>query len=173
MARIFDTLRFVKTLNGSPPAMGWFGIQTCVSMYEGQVVRASGTSGSTVKATYEATAILGVNAAGDQTGVITAKIPVYLADNNNVFAGRTITSTTPGGHLFDKVSFAQGTTNHYRLAATAQTDDTACFRVVGWDDEKHNSVRTPVVQMTAATSVWFHVVAVPWTSLLGEAEPTR
>lgn len=88
MARTKTGFFFVKTLNGAPPAMKQYPVVAATAYYEGAVLRISATSGSATKFEADGTAVLGVSAANislARSSYATTRLPVYLADNNNVF----------------------------------------------------------------------------------------
>ncbi len=162
MAKSKHGLFFVKTLNGSQPAMATVDLKGATAYYEGSVLRASQTSGSAAKAAAGATAVLGVCAANVTSSATTTQMPVYLADSNNVFEAKMIATGLPKPRLYDKVKFTVGTIHNYRLEGTANNGAaTACIRIVGYHPDD--------VAATSSESVRYWVTFTNENSLVGNA----
>lgn len=178
MARVYTGFRFVKTTNGSPPAMHMCNLKsTTASVYEGQLLRMSATSGSVACAAIAGTAIYGVAAANVTSSPATTKMPVYLADLNNVFEARgTLTSTArPNALVGKRVAIAGTVSTNYRIAmASLEGVATApAVRVVGYNPgETCNGSK--VTPYTSQTGVKYWVKFLEYPSLVdGDATVTH
>lgn len=167
MPRSYTGFRFVKTLNGGPPARVWCDIKGSSSMYDGEVLRMSGTSGSVALAAANGTAIFGVAGANVIANIATTQIPVYLADQNNVFEAKGIASRTAHFLLGDKVTIIVGSTHNFRVASTVlQGEATACCRIIGWHPD--------TVPGTAAANQKYWVTFLPAVSIAaGDGTPAK
>jgi hypothetical protein len=152
MARTTAGLFFVKTLNGANPAKT--NVPVVVgTYYEGQPLRVSATTGSAAKLPATGTAVYGVAAAYMSTlDSATEKLPMYAADNNNVFEGVMVATGAAQPRAQDPVNVRVGTTNNYRLAGTGTL---AHFRVVGVNpDDASGTAANKRYWVTGYTTVW-------------------
>lgn len=135
MARTKTGFFFVKTLNGAPPAMKQYPVVAGTAYHEGAVLRISATSGSATKFVADGTAVLGVSAANislARSSYATTRLPVYLADNNNVFEAQyaSVSLSDCQDIMHDLIDIKVGNEN-YRLG----TPSSKQCRVVGFQPE--------------------------------------
>ena len=134
MARTKAGFFFVKTRSGKQPAMDWVPLVGATAYYEGQVLRASATTGSAAKQSAAGTTILGIAAANVSSGsAATTKMPIYIADSENVFEGKMIASKAPRAVMYSEVDIRVGTTHNHRLQGTASTK---VARIVGFHPDE-------------------------------------
>ena len=163
MARTYVGFYQVGTLNGSPPAVKNFDLKGATAFYEGAVLRLN-SSGSAVKAAAGIMQLLGVAGANVTSSASTTKMPVFLADNNNVFEAKMLGTGAPKGRYFSSVRYRVGTTHNFRLEGTEGTVGTCQCRVVGAHPDDLSGT---------ATGKRYRIVFNQKTSLLGDARDTE
>jgi sulfate adenylyltransferase subunit 1 (EFTu-like GTPase family) len=119
MARTTAGFYPVKTLNGQPPAMGYFPLIASTAYKEGQPVRLE-TTGSATRVAAGGTAILGFMA-HDVTSASagTKRAQVWLADGNTLFEGKMLASKAPQSYVGQRVDFNVVSDHNYYLQGTA------------------------------------------------------
>ena len=161
MARTTRGFRFVRTIDGGPPAMGYFyrDNSTATAFKEGNVLRVSQTSGSAAKLpAATATVCLGVCGADFVSSTSGTAMPVYLAVPNNVFEAKMVATSTPKYRLMDTLDIRVNTVYNYSLQGTSSVKH---VRVVGYDPDDEGK--------SAATMIRYHVVFFPDRSAYGRA----
>ena len=171
MARTYDGFVFVKTQNGAQPATKNVPVVAGTAYHPGQVVRCVSTSGSAKRVAQTGTAVWGVLAAGIASADIaaTTRLPMYIADGNNVFRSKMGFSSTPLTQMRDMVNLTVASTHNYRIQGTAST--VYHCRIVGYEDFKSDNA-TKIAEGSAATGVQYHVVFRPGISLDGTGSTT-
>lgn len=144
MARTNVGFAFVGTKDGGPPAVKNFPLVAAIYK-EGNVLRLSATTGSATKAAAAGTSILGVLGSNltsaQSSSATTGPHMVYLADGNNLFKAKMLTSSTPQYKVGDLCDIALTTTYNYRLQGTASTDVVSIY---GFDADEALSAHTGV-----------------------------
>jgi hypothetical protein len=164
MARSYNGFKYVKTLAGTPPAMGWITL-TGGSFYEGEVLRISASSGKGALFANSGTAAAGVLAADCTTAATDRSRPYYLADSQNVFEAINTTAVTLPYCLGDKFTVNIGSTHAFHVTGTALAGNaTACVRCVGYHPDEVT---------TSATGKRLWVVFINQTSLYGDASTSK
>ncbi len=136
MARYYNGFKYVRTLGGTPPAMGRITL-TAGSFYEGEILRiTSGGKGKLMAVA--ATCAAGVLAANCNSAQTDRDRPYYLADDNNVFeAVINLGAAAMSLKLADKHGIYVGTTHNYHVAATVAVGNaTASVRIVGYHPDE-------------------------------------